>query len=128
MTVPIELWGKDHWTTFAYVETCVVDNGGQLNLARMRCDPDLHPLFANRTNGIGRTKYRTRLSDGSQLEDHDDWSCADDAETAGLLVNNGTGVNRRYALTPLGEKVAAELRRHKGRGGQFAEFTTELRP
>jgi hypothetical protein len=29
--VPIELWGKDHWTTLAYIETRCVDYDGVPN-------------------------------------------------------------------------------------------------
>jgi hypothetical protein len=68
-------------------------------------------------------KYPTRLKDGlGTLAHHDDWSCLDDAETAGLLTNKGTGLYRVYDLTPRGKEVAVALHFHKIGGGSIATF------
>lgn len=128
--VPVHLWGKDHWSTFAYLETRIVDHKGMPDLDHMRPDLVRHPAMGNRATLSGsqssRKKYPTRLkaADGKNLflYDHDDWDCADDAETAGFLVNNGSGINRVYAMTKLGAEVASVLRQHKSAGHNFHIF------
>lgn len=122
--VPINEWGKDHWSTFGYIETRIVDHKGVPAQGHMRCDEDLHPQFAH-SGSFGR-KHPTRLKGGKLQHDHDDWSCLDDAEEAGLLENTGTGMHRVYTLTKKGQKIANQLRTHKASGGQFATFTPEL--
>ena len=37
--VPMVQWGKDHWSVFAYLECCAVDNKGIINNQHMRCNP-----------------------------------------------------------------------------------------
>lgn len=121
--VPIERWGADHWSTFAYIETRIVDHKGCPNIPHMRCDGDLHPQFAH--GGTTGKKYPTRYK-GGELKDHDDWSCLDDCELIGLLENKGTGMNRVYKLTALGRLVAAQLRAHKAIEGSFATFAPRI--
>lgn len=100
--VPMCRWGKDHWTTFAYVETRWVDHRGMLGHDHMRCDRQRHPAFysAKRravmlgTDADG-AKYPTRLKtetpgeDGrwgvAELRGHDDYDCLDDAIREGLV-------------------------------------------
>ena len=109
MSIPMEKWGKDHWTTLAYVETRAVDGDGVLDRRHMRCDSKLHPLLAHYAS------YRappTQLKNLELLPDHDDWDCLDDIEVAGLVVDIGTGIGRKYQLTDLGWKIAGALRRH----------------
>lgn len=121
--VPVAQFGKDHWSLFGYIETRIVDCRGAVDARHMRTDPDLHPGLAVNGDGANYTqKYPTKLARSEELADHDDWDCADDLVEAGLLDDTGTGINRRYALTPLGKKVASALRYHKGRGGSFATF------
>jgi hypothetical protein len=101
--VPVERWGKDHWTTFAYVETRWVDYRGMLSHDQMRCDRQRHPAFysakrrviAFGTDADG-SRYPTRLktetpgADGRwgtvELPGHDDYDCLDDAIRAGLIA------------------------------------------
>ena len=113
---PMHLWGKDHWSTLAYIETRIVDR------EHMRANPDLHPFFVNRAARSTDRKYPTRLNDGSELHPHDDWSCLDDCEAVGLVENIGTGVNRAYRLTEEGERCTAALRKHKADGKRFHDF------
>lgn len=132
--VPIEKFGKDHWSTFAYIETRCVDHRGELDLKHMRCNPEKHPHFVHLTNGFGhiavwKTSNGTRLSGfcaetnksnkKTHLKDHDDWDCIDDMEAAGLIIQNG---NLQYGLTDLGWQVISELRKWKGAGGSFGTF------
>lgn len=88
--VPPEKFGKDHWSTFAYVETRIVDHRGTINHDHMRCDADRHPILraSKRAALFGMsaaTKYPTRLVAGHQRRDHDDYDCLDDLIAAGLL-------------------------------------------
>lgn len=100
--VPMHRWGKDHWTTFAYVETRWVDHHGMLDHDRMRCDRQRHPAFYSakrRTTALGSdadgARYPTRLKteapgpDGcwgaAKLAGHDDYDCLNDAIIEGLI-------------------------------------------
>ena len=118
MAVPISKFGKDHWSTFAYVEACAVDNEGKLEPRRMRCDEKRHPQFVH----IRGETPPTRLRGDEVIRDHDDWDCLDDCELCGLVQNIGTGMNRIYRLTPLGQQIASNLRVHKQSGGNFSSF------
>lgn len=100
--VPMARWGKDHWTTFAYVETRWVDYGGFLSHDQMRCDRSRHPAFyasKRRATAFGTDcdggRYATRLKsetagpDGTwgtaEMFGHDDYDCLSDAISAGLI-------------------------------------------
>lgn len=110
--VPLHLWGKDHYSTFAYAECRLVDNKGTIDHRHMRGG------LPGRDGG-----YPTRLAAGVELPNHGDYDCLFDAEEAGLLELRGTGVHPEVkALTPLGAKVASALRSHKAAGGSFGNF------
>jgi hypothetical protein len=100
--VPMARWGKDHWTTFAYVESRWVDHRGMLDHDQMRCDRLRHPVFyvaKRRATAAGSdvdgARYPTRLktesadTDGRwgvvSLPGHDDYDCLNDAVRAGLI-------------------------------------------
>jgi len=122
--IPMARWGKDHWSTLAYIETRIVDHKGVPNRDHMRTDASVHPGLtgsAARVLGLSTRKYPTRLNDGALVAAHDDWSCLDDAEAAGLLESGGTGIHPVYRLTPLGAQVCAALRLHKP-NGSFGTF------
>lgn len=117
--VTIEQFGRDHWSTLAYFETLVVDNGGRIDKRRMRCDGARHPQFGHLPLGIvGRCP--TRLKGGVELDDHDDWDCMDDLEAAGLIETSGTGMFPVVQLTPRGHEIANALRRHRADSGLHA--------
>lgn len=124
MTVPVERFGKDHWSVLAYLECCAVDAKGKLDLRRMRCDADRHPGLVNAVlDEIQlKKKYPTYLADRELLADHDDWDCVDDLEAAGFVEQVGTGIHPVIKMTELGLEVAAALRAHKAGGGYFALF------
>jgi hypothetical protein len=120
--IPPALWAVDHWSTFVYLG-CVVhgvkgtydDAPGVPILDKMRSKPGAGTLMQRLIGG----RYPTKLKDGTELNDHDDHDCADDAIAAGLLTRQRTQVrgadNRHrlchvYSLTEAGERVWAYLR------------------
>lgn len=129
--IPMDRWGKDHWSTFAYLETLTVDHRGVIENSRMRCNARLHrELVAMPFMDHDGAKYPTILKDG-EIDRHDDWSCLEDMVSAGLIrafyrvARHGVvfgGNEAKVELTPLGQKVAAELRVHKAGGGAFGSF------
>ena len=124
--VPVEKFGKDHWSTFVYLETRVVDHRGQPARQHLRIDANRHPGLAWRhlysEDDPNKKKFPTRLVGGEELHDHDDWDCAEDLEAAGLLEIHGTGLNPIIRLTDEGRTVASDLRRHKAAGRNFASY------
>jgi hypothetical protein len=137
--IPIEDWGRDHWSTFAYVETCVVDQQ-PLNRDRLRCNVNKRPHLVGPTvNRFGNAKwnddYGTRLKGffgkgkttdkTRQLPKHDDWDCLEDFEEAGLIEIVSV-INAIVLLTEKGIAVASIVRKHKALGGNFADF--EFKP
>lgn len=131
-TPTVESFGKDHWTTFMYLEMCCVEYKGiPDDLRRMRCDPKRHPLLAHADlMGLPHDggKYPTRLKGGVELPDHDDWDCAADLEAAGLIENIGSGMNPRFRMTTEGNRIAAIVRVYKQHGGRYAEFSPSWTP
>lgn len=135
--IPMDHWGKDHWTTLAYFETLTVDHGGMISNARMRCNPRLHRKFAWMTPFSPHTakgEYPTRLKGGVNQPAHDDWSCLEDMIAAGLVngyfrqLSEATfGNSQAYVeLTAAGRALVAELRAHKASGGTYANFEPRI--
>lgn len=107
MTIAIERFGKDHWSTFMYIETCCVDDRGRCDRRRLRTDG---------------ARFPTRLKGGETIECHDDLDCADDLEAAGLLESLGTGTNPMFKLTPAGWVMASKLRQYRAEGKNVGDF------
>lgn len=122
-SVPVEQWGKDHWSTFAYLECRAVDHDGVINREHMRCDPDRHPALANSANRLGGShKYPTMLKGGMELSNHDDWDCFEDLIAVGLVTWEGTGTHPEVKFTDKGRVIAGRLRAFKAERGNFADF------
>jgi len=126
--IPMERWGKDHWSTLAYLETLAVEHNGLAVpvCARMRTNEIRHPHLLGLGEGYmvgspGASKYPTILKEG-KVEGHDDWDCVDDAIEDGLVEDVGTGLNSAYKFTKLGKEVMAKLRQFKMDGGNFHSF------
>jgi hypothetical protein len=107
--VPLELFGSDHWSTFAYIETRTVDHGGEIDHDRMRCDPSRHPAeYAAKRfvslNAADGSSYPTLLKHGEKLAGHDDYDCLTDLQAVGLVVRVSIS---QWQLTQLGQAVAA---------------------
>ena len=115
-------FGKDHWSTFAYIETRCVDHKGLPKREHMRCHAGRHPL---QDHGHGHSP--TRLKNG-EIHNHDDWDCLDDCEREGLLNNLGSAANPYFVMTAKGHEVASQLRAHKAAGRNFCDFTPRLEP
>lgn len=140
-------WGKDHWSTLAYVETRIVDYNGVLDNDHMRCNPRLHrALYLGRVKMMrgfggndfvdGEYKHPTQLKNGRTIPNHDDWSCIEDMVEEGMvrILRDQTNLKERMehgpfygttitvALTDLGTRIAYQLREHKANGGNFSEF------
>ncbi len=124
MNVPVEQFGKDHWSTFGYAANVVGGLNGIPNKDRMRTDRDLHPGLVGTQVAMleSTTKYPTRLKGGIELPNHDDWDCIEDLEAAGLMKWQGTGINPIFELTERGWKVFKALTDFKNKGGTFATF------
>jgi hypothetical protein len=150
--VPIDLFGKDHWSTLAYAETCLVDRGGfQVGFdARMRqgrahfrvmardCPRPKHNRGGPNMGMVMAPEHSTILKDGSVVQGHDDWHCVQDLVNAGLMgakvpntdtilpltdaVEPGMGMG----LTPLGQRVIGQLRAWKAFGGGFGDFAPQI--
>ena len=118
-------FGTDHWSTFAYAETCCVDNHSSLDLRRLRVNEVKRPI---RSNGFGwKPENATRIKGGCIPDpDHDDIDCLDDLEKAGLLEWIGTLINPAIKLTEKGVKVTSQLRKPKSYGGQFGTFVPAM--
>lgn len=126
MTITMDRFGKDHWSTFAYVETRIVDYKGVLDRMHLRVDLKRHPGLAHAHNGAEfptRLRFIDKEKGFEKLESHDDIDCLEDCEAAGLLEHIGTGIHPVYKLTDLGAKVAGELRHWKGQGKNYCDFT-----
>lgn len=118
--IPMSEWGKDHWSTLAYLETRAVDHSGLIDNRHMRCNPRLHRIFAHSGSFSGK-EYPTRLK-RSELENHDDWSCVEDMVSAGLIEAWFSESRGKIKFTDYGQSVANLLRVHKMNGGSFSTF------
>jgi sulfate adenylyltransferase subunit 1 (EFTu-like GTPase family) len=136
--IPMNLWGKDHWTTLAYIETVMVDCGGfQIGRdARMKSNRRNFRVMAEdcpkpkRVGGnagmaiVMKLEHSTKLNDGSVIDNHDDWCCIQDMAEAGLLTLHQHEIEPGVVIhfSELGRDVANKLREHKASGGNFAAF------
>lgn len=129
--VPPSLWGRDHYSTMAYIETKLVDRDEY----SVRFDPHMRQKrrhFRVLLEALGRApslgahpmspEHGTRLSDGTYLPWHDDWDCVCDLWAAGLFEGDycDFDVGAKLKLTSFGHRVAATIREHKANGGTFS--------
>lgn len=119
-----ELWGKDHFTTLLYIESVCTDKKGVPEATCMRTWPG-RPLrgTVDTVRLYHSTKgYPTRLRDGQELTDHDDWDCVDDMVHAGLILWEGTGTHPVFQLTDKGWTLASALRCYRAENKGVASF------
>lgn len=143
--VPMNRWGKDHWSTLAYVETRIVDHEGQLAEPHMRSDGGRYATRLKPTEeAIEEARIRQTAGERfptprvEELFGHNDWDCLADMYAAGLIVveglvspklHNGRLLHRLtfqkkawFSLTEEGYRIAAQLREHKARGRGYHTF------
>lgn len=128
--VPMAQWGKDHFSTLAYIECRIVDNKGTIDPRHLRCNPSANGHRAANHFGpdVANREYPTRLHGGTHLYGHDDWSCIDDIVAEGILEWHGTGLHPIFKLTECGHRICAAIRKHKAEGGMFATFVAPEAP
>ncbi len=123
---PVERWGSDHWSTFAYAHHRAVNNDGYLNPAQLR---DRGP-YVTRLKGRQGPPGPGSHDPANELTDHGDLDCLLDAQAFGLLtVERGTHrpggrvtMTHRVVFTARGNVLAGKLAAHKAEGGNFATF------
>lgn len=120
MTLPLEQFGRDHWSTLLYLETVCVDADGRVDRRRMRCNINTHPAVAHQKEW--NPAWGSRQKDGTVLPEHDDWDCAEDLERAGFLMIRGTAMNPHFTLMNLGEATAGVLRQWRADKQPLADF------
>ena len=118
-------WGQDHWSTLAYIETVLCDEGKFVQKAnpRMRTHRRNARLLGRLDLASGLPFPGTRLHGGKVAEGHDDWDCVVDMVEADVLRVHSDEVVCFCVLTDLGDRIVAELRKHKRSGGSFSTFT-----
>jgi hypothetical protein len=133
--IPSAVWGKDHWTTLAYVETVATDCAGfqvgsdarmRTNRRHFRVMQDCLKPRRAKAGGIGLVMdpvaHATRLNDGQTVEGHDDWNCVQDLANEGLFNLDASGVEPGITLhlSTKGQAWCAKLRSHKQAGGTYS--------
>ncbi len=140
--IPIETWGKDHWSTLAYVETVMVECAGfQIGLdPRMRTNRRHYRVLSERCRSpkrpgggarsshslavVMRPEHGSRLKDGEVMEGHDDWMCLQDMAEAGFFTVGAGRIEPAVVLklSERGRQVVDALRQFKSEGGKYAAF------
>ena len=125
--VPVEKWGRDHWSTLAYFRSVEIDRAGFLVKAdpRMRMGRYHYRVLKAREPAIPMTpEYGSRLNDDTFIPGHDDIHCISDFAEAGLLTCDDSGVEpgETLHLSPKGVQLAEALLQHKASGGSFSTF------
>jgi hypothetical protein len=137
--IPASHWGRDHWTTLAYIETVMTDLAGfqvgsdarmksnRRNFRIMQRDCPKPKRASN--SGLAMAlvmepQHATKLKDGQQVPNHDDWACVQDMAAEGLFVQSADTVEPGVVLqfSEKGNQVANALREFKRGGGKYADF------
>jgi len=123
-SIPMERWWKDHPSLLAYLDTCAVDNHGLIDIRRMGCNVNTHPLCAHMSTW--NDQYGTRAKDVDNpdeiviIKGHDDWDVAEELAEHGFL--EFTMGAPAVFFTERGALIAGRLRAHKAMGGNYCEF------
>lgn len=132
--VPIEDFGKDHWSLLGYIEYRCANHDGILDGDHLRINTERHlrhPPKNHALSGAWNIDWGTRLKgfflEGNKqdktrlLPTHDDMDCLEDLEAAGMIVIHDI-FEGQVELTELGKKYAGALKIFKENGGTFATF------
>lgn len=135
--IPLDRWGKDHWSTLAYVENVMTecksfqvgaDGRMRSNRRNFRVMAQYCPAPKRPTRtapGIPmQDVHGTVLNTGTQVPNHDDWCCVQDMAAEGLFTVGPEGVEPGELLhfSDKGYALVHALRRHKAEGGSFSTF------
>lgn len=127
--IPMSMWGRDHWGTLLYLETCAVDGKGRISNDRMRTDKERHPAeWAARAHKLGCDggSYPSRLKGGKKQPGHDDWDCCLDLIDHDLITLAPTGKGTwRVTLTINGWRYAHALRIWRALGNSTGTFVPD---
>ncbi len=119
--IPIDEFGRDHYSLLLYVESVCVDCKGVPDLRRVRCNEKTRPYMVD-----GHRKWdelnATRLRGDKRQPKHDDWDCFNDMAGVGWMSNIGTGLAPKWHLTEVGWCMAHLVRRWKATGNQVKDF------
>ena len=137
--IPLQFWGKDHWSTLAYMETVMVEcagfqvgtdprmKTGRRNWREMseKCSRPKRPGKHPSAHSLVMTaEQSTKLNNGQLVTGHDDWSCVQDMAAECLFVQAAHDVEPGVVLqfSALGHEVANALREFKRNKGQYSQF------
>lgn len=130
-SVKMKDWCKDHWSMLAYIACRCVDYKGVLDRKHIRCNEAIHQEIPRGERLTFRHYYilsnwsdahSTRIKGPEQIRGHDDWDCAVDLQTAGLIKIVSMD-NFHVEMTDLGWEISKLLQKHKATGGVFADFS-----
>lgn len=137
--VPIDLWGKDHWSMLMFLEHCLVDEGGFKIEFEPRMRQNRHHFRVMPRRGKNRSpffgtsmdpEFGSRLNNGTFILNHDDWCCVQDFAEEGLLSLKTEEIDvdcrKKITLTEKGKKLANQLRNHKSEKKTFRTFKPDL--
>lgn len=127
-------WMQAHWTAFYYVaEIAAQDGSCKPDPKRLRCNELEHPEIAKRLREQADGEvpvlegHDTETTVGT-LYEHDDWSCLEDAEDAGLLSCDYRGSQKKYKLTPMGYRALKLIEEHLAEGLEVKDFRLKKLP
>jgi predicted transcriptional regulator len=108
MTIEKERFGRDHWSTFAYLAHCATAREGEPDRNKMRTHPKNRHLMSQiqammTLSGVEWSK--TRLAGGVEIDEHDDYDCMYDLIDAGLFLSVGSGAHPLVKLTDEGFRI-----------------------
>lgn len=109
--IPEELFGRDHWSTLAYVETVCVERHFFViqRDPRMRTDSHNRRIWDFRSDAwkigfhnavLGHKIEGSRLIDGRCVPCHDDWDCIQDMAHAGYFKGDARAYPFRSMRIP----------------------------
>jgi hypothetical protein len=143
--IPMAMWGKNHWSILAYIESVMIECAGfevgfdarmtqnrhNFRVLAMDAPKPKRPgsYISPERSQVMKLEYSTKLNNGQQVTGHDDWCCIQDMGSAGLISVEGNDdapslflPGHIMHLTPEGQKICAALRVHKQAGGMFGNF------